>query len=61
MPKRNALFQHRLVEGAEDLLQGVEAGEVDQNQRAVAEETRVEGFTTDISGRVAGSDKLNSL
>ena len=54
----DAAFEHCFVEGAEDLLQGVEAGEIDKDQGTVSQEAGVEGLAADVGGRVARADKL---
>jgi hypothetical protein len=58
LPETDAALEHGLVEGTEDLLEGVISWEIDQDQRTVPQETRVERFTADVGGRVAGSHEL---
>lgn len=54
-------FQHSLVKSTKNLFQWIETWEINQNQRTMTQKSWIKWFTTNISGWIACSYKLNSL
>ena len=61
LSQTNASLEHSFVESSKDLFQGIKSWEVDQNQGAMSQKSRIERFTTNICWRIACSNKLNSF